>query len=201
MVRPSIGMVIDDTFNGQPEVVQLAAPSADAAVRLMRMQEMKKKQQEADAKAMPPPSLPGVGETRSKTEKRKDNKLINKIVKPKGWNDSWSKKSEMDQAYEIHYTEEDIKFGFPTYEEKQNSITSAEAIWNDELFDTEKYQDWEDEWAEYDLKKGSLSKFVFIFFLFQTKQHILMNLLPKKALCTTNEILAKKECLGSPLLE
>ena len=149
---------------------------------------------------MPPPKTDNNIVPASKMKKVSYNSAKG-LVKPKGWSSVWGCKSHIEAGYEVYYDVDDIKFGFPTYEEKQNSITSAEAIWNDELFDTEKYQDWEDEWAEYDLKKGSLSKFVFIFFLFQTKQHILMNLLPKKALCTTNEILAKKECLGSPLLE
>ena len=57
------------------------------------------------------------------------------------------------QAYEIHYTEEDIKFGFPTTAEKKKKQLSIDSIWNDELFDSEKYQAWEDEWAEFDYHK------------------------------------------------
>ena len=56
------------------------------------------------------------------------------------------------QGYELHYTEEDIKFGFPTMRQEKSQL-SIDSIWNDELFDSEKYQDWEDEWAEFDLSK------------------------------------------------
>ena len=81
------------------------------------------------------------------------------LVKPKGWSSVWGNKAQLEAGYEVYYDVDDIKFGFPTVEEKQNKITSSEAIWNDELFDTEKYQDWEDEWAEYDLKKGTLTPY------------------------------------------
>ena len=66
------------------------------------MQELKKKKEE-DAKLMPPPSLPGMDQSdapdsRSKSEKRKDQRILNKIVKPKGWNKNWSKGEQSNQV-------------------------------------------------------------------------------------------------------
>ena len=59
------------------------------------------------------------------------------------------------KGYEQQWTEEDIKFGFPTSRDKKNQQLSIDTIWNDELFDSEKYQDWEDAWAEFDISKVS----------------------------------------------
>ena len=160
MQRPNISMIVDDSPSMAPEVVTLAAPSADAARRLAQMEELKKAQAAKaaqDKEMMPPPSMmPEPSDSRTKSQKKKDMKIINKIIKPKGWNDAWSDKEATNQGYEIHYTEEDIKFGFPTVKEKRKDQLSIDSIWSDQLFDSEKYQDWEDEWAEFDrTKKGN----------------------------------------------
>ena len=113
-----------------------------------------KKKAEQDKAMMPPPAMSKpVDDGMSKQQKRKETKLMNKIIKPKGWNENWSGKEATNQGYEIHYTEEDIKFGFPTVKESRKSQLSIDSIWSDQLFDSDKYQDWEDEWAEFDRKK------------------------------------------------
>ena len=61
------------------------------------MQELKKKKDE-DAKLMPPPSLPGMSDDRTPSQKKKDQKLLSKIVKPKGWNKNWSKGEQSNQV-------------------------------------------------------------------------------------------------------
>ena len=66
------------------------------------MQELKKKKEE-DAKLMPPPSLPGMDQSdatdkRSKSEKRKDQRILNKIKVPQGWNKNWSKGEQSNQV-------------------------------------------------------------------------------------------------------
>ena len=86
--------------------------------------------------------------------------MFNKIIKPQGWSQVWDKKEQTEQGYELQYTEEDIKFGFPTLPaDSRRSILPPDSIWNDELFDSEKYQDWEDEWAEFDLHKDKHTYF------------------------------------------
>ena len=151
MQRPNISMIVDDT----QEVVTLAAPSADAARRLAQMEELKKKAQ-ADKEMMPPPTTAPPftkDDGLSKAQRKKEKKLFDKIVKPKGWNENWSEKEAQNQSYEVHYTEDDIKFGFPTVKDSKKSQLSIDSIWSDQLFDSDKYQDWEDEWAEFDRKK------------------------------------------------
>ena len=63
------------------------------------MQELKKKKEE-DAKLMPPPSLPGMEapDDRTPNQKKKDQKLLSKIIKPKGWNKNWSKGEQSNQV-------------------------------------------------------------------------------------------------------
>ena len=63
------------------------------------MQELKKKKDE-DAKLMPPPSLPGMEapDDRTPNQKKKDQKLLSKIIKPKGWNKNWSKGEQSNQV-------------------------------------------------------------------------------------------------------
>ena len=43
---------------------------------------------------------------RTKSQRKKDNKLINKIVTPKGWNSNWSSKEALSQVshYQILHT-------------------------------------------------------------------------------------------------
>ena len=66
------------------------------------------------------------------------------------------------QGYEQQWTEEDIKFGFPTSRDKKKQQLSIDTIWNDELFDSEKYQDWEDAWAEFDISKVRFWTFLYV---------------------------------------
>ena len=67
------------------------------------------------------------------------------------------------QGYEQQWTEEDIKFGFPTSRDKKKQQLSIDTIWNDELFDSEKYQDWEDAWAEFDISKVRFCTFLYVY--------------------------------------
>ena len=86
--------------------------------------------------------------------------MFNNIIKPQGWSQVWNQQEQVEQGYELQYTEEDIKFGFPTTQsETRRAILPPDSIWNDELFDSEKYQDWEDEWAEFDLHKDKHTYF------------------------------------------
>ena len=88
MVRPTIPMVVDDTT---PNVVELVAPSADAAARLNKMKQMKKKREE-DAMLMPPPTLPG-------NDAPAASSTQDKIVKPKGWSKSWKAGERLNQVF------------------------------------------------------------------------------------------------------
>lgn len=101
----------------------------------------------------------------SDKQKKKERKLFNKIIKPQGWSQVWDHKEQLEAGYELQYTEEDIKFGFPTLPKDagKSMLALDSEIWNDELFDSERYQDWEDEWAEFDIHKDRVR--IILFFI------------------------------------